>query len=306
MQIDPRHLVQLHTIVESGSFVAAAERLGLTQPGLSRNIRILEARIGVRLLNRGKHGATPTEEGKVLAAYGASLAEITDQAAALGAKVAQGELGSLTIGASFSLADGLLSAPLLQFLSRRPETLVKVSPGATPKLLQHLEEGKLDIVIGGTQFVDESKGLKFEPLIENRLVILARAGHPLAGRGPVPAQALRDYGWVICAQADPLRVEVEAALSTLGISRDLVVVETGSSALIRRLQIATDYLTLVPSAYAQTALEEGLLAIVPSETEFSLRPLGVAYRVNAELTPTAKAFLKVLRSWARENSAALG
>lgn len=117
MLVDPRHLVQLYTIVEVGSFVAAAERLGLTQPGLSRNIRILEARIGVKLLNRGKHGATPTDEGKVLAAYGRTLRELTQQAATIGTSVQRGEIGELRVGASFTIANGLIAEPVSRFPS---------------------------------------------------------------------------------------------------------------------------------------------------------------------------------------------
>ena len=61
MIIDPRHLMQLTAIVNAGSYSEAAKRMGLTQPALSRNMRILEKTVGARVLERGRNGVTPTE-----------------------------------------------------------------------------------------------------------------------------------------------------------------------------------------------------------------------------------------------------
>jgi LysR family transcriptional regulator, pca operon transcriptional activator len=300
--VDPRHLVQLYTIVEVGSFVAAAERLGLTQPGLSRNIRILESRIGVKLLNRGKHGATPTDEGKVLAAYGRTLRELTQQAATIGTSVQRGEVGELRLGASFSIANGLIAEPISRFLERRPKASVRVVPGPTPHLLQELDTGQLDLVVGGVQLVDQQHGIRFEPLVENQLVVIGRRDHPLSGLDPVPAAALAEARWIMCSQHDPLRIDVEAGMTSLGLSRESVAMETGSTSLVVDVLTQTDFLTMVPSGFAFSLTADGKISRLKLATTFTLRPIGVAYRTNGDIPPVALAFVKMLREWANTHA----
>ena len=70
MLIDPRHLVQLSMIIETGSFHAAAEKLGLSQPALSRNIKMLEQRIRAPVFDRSARNAVPTNLGLKLAQNG--------------------------------------------------------------------------------------------------------------------------------------------------------------------------------------------------------------------------------------------
>jgi DNA-binding transcriptional LysR family regulator len=303
--VDPRHLVQLSTIIELGSFVAAAERLGLTQPGLSRNIRILESRIGAKLLNRGKHGATPTDEGKVLATYGRSLRELTQQAATIGSSVQRGEVGELRIGASFSMANGLIAEPISRFLERRPKASVRVIPGPTPYLLQELDAGQLEFVIGGVQLVAEQHGVRFEPLVENQLVVIGRRDHPLSGLDPVPLTSLLESRWIMCPPHDPLRADVESGMAALGLSCVSVALETGSRSLVVDVLTQTDFLAMVPSALASSLAADGKISTLKLATKFTLRPLGVACRSNGDMSPVALAFMKMLRQWAKTHARAL-
>lgn len=305
MLVDPRHLVQLYTIVELGSFVAAAERLGLTQPGLSRNIRVLEARMGVKLLNRGKHGATPTDEGKVLATYGRTMRELTQHAATISTAVQRGEVGELRLGASFSIANGLIAEPISRFLNQRPKASVRVVPGPTPQLLQELDSGQLDLVVGGIQLVAEQHGVRFEPLVDNQLVVIGRRDHPLSAQESVPATALLKARWIMCSQYDPIRIDVESGMTSLGLSREHVAMETGSTSLVVDVLTQTDFLTMVPSGFAFSLTAEGKISRLRLATSFNLRPIGIAYRSNGDIPPVALAFMKMLREWAKAHANAL-
>ena len=61
--VDPRHLLQFHEIIRTGSFTRAAETLGLTQPALTRNMKLMEGRLGFELLIRSRQGIVPTTVG---------------------------------------------------------------------------------------------------------------------------------------------------------------------------------------------------------------------------------------------------
>lgn len=301
MLIDPRHLIQLHLIVELGSFHSAAERLGLTQPGLSRNIRLLESRIGVRLLIRGKHGATPTDEGKILAAYGRMQFDLSQQAAQMSTALHRGEVGELRLGVSFSLANGVMSDPISRFLADRPKTSIRVVPGPTPRLLEELDGGHFDLVIGGTQMLPEDHGLRFEPLLDNELFIIGRSAHPLEKADAISASDLRRFRWVSCLEQDPVRRDVEAGMAAFGLTSDAVALETSSLSLVIDVLERTDFLTMIPSPVASTLTATGRFTRIKPDSAYQLRPIGVAYRINASIPPIATAFITFLRAWAQEN-----
>jgi hypothetical protein len=109
MKTDPRHLVQLSMIVEAGSFQTAADRLGITQPSLSRNIKLLESRIGARVFDRSTRRAAPTALGLKLAQHGLTIRIAEEQAAAYSALAALGAAGEPEIGATPIIADHFLS-----------------------------------------------------------------------------------------------------------------------------------------------------------------------------------------------------
>lgn len=298
MLIDPKYLIQLHMIVELGSFISAAERLGLTQPGLTRNIRLLEARIGARLLIRGKHGAIPTDEGKALAAFGRMLYEVAQQAASVSSSVHRGEFGRIRLGASFSVCNGLIAEPISRFLSSRPKTSIKVVSGPTLRLLEELDAGRLDLVVGGTQVLSEDHGLRFEPLMENELLVIGGVTHPLRDARNVTPASLQNFRWVVSIEEDPLRSDVEAAMASLRVKGDNVGLETSSLSLIIDVLNQADFLTMIPSALALPLVQLGRVSRLHLKNKFPLRPIGVAYRKNNYTSPAASAFIATLRDWA--------
>ena len=299
MIIDPRHLIQLHLIVELGSFHAAAESLNLTQPGLSRTIRLLESRLGVQLLVRGKHGSFATHEGKTLASYGRKLYEMSLQAAATGTALQKGDVGELRIGAAFYLANELLAEPVSRFLATRDKASIRITPGATPHLLEALDNGQFDLVIGGTQMLAPDHGLSFEPLLSNTLDIVARVDHPLARLESVTLAQLRSYRWVACLEQDPLRRDVDAGMASLGLMRDAIALETASMELVSQVLEHTDFLSMLPSPLASSRVTRGHLSRIKLDNTYALRPIGVAYRADTALSPLINAFLKELRRWAQ-------
>jgi LysR family transcriptional regulator, pca operon transcriptional activator len=299
--IDPRHLIQLHVIVELGSFHSAAGRLGLTQPGLSRNIRLLESRLGVQLLVRGKHGAHPTDEGKALASYGRKLYELSQQASTAGTSLRQGDVGELRLGASFSMANSLIAEPVSRFLINRPKASIRVTPGSTLQLLEKLDSGQLDLVIGGTQMLPPEHGLRFEPLLENNLEVIARIDHPLAHADAVTPAELRHYRWVACLEPDPLRCDVDAAMVSLGVMRGAIAMETASLSLLSEVLERTDFLSLIPSPVALSLVRSGRFSRLAVHNRYPLRPLGIASRADSQTSPLSNAFIQALREWARDH-----
>ena len=141
-------LDQLQTfldVIELGTFSAAAERLQLSQPAVSIQVRQLEKSLGVRLIERVGKRATPTAAGKELINHAQRIQEAVTSARDGMAMHASGALGRVRIGTGATACIYLLP-PILQDLRRRFPTLeITITTGNTADVLKALEENSLDV-----------------------------------------------------------------------------------------------------------------------------------------------------------------
>jgi len=169
-------LDQLRTfveVVERGSFSAAAKHLQLTQPAVSLQVRHLESRLGVRLIERVGKRATPTAAGTELLDHARRIAETVASALDGMEQHASGTLGRVRIGTGATACIYLLP-PILRDLRRRfPNMEITVRTGNTADVLKDLEENSLDI--GLVTLPAPGRMFAVEPLLEDPFVALDSA-----------------------------------------------------------------------------------------------------------------------------------
>jgi len=140
-----KHLRTLVAIEQTGSFVAAAARLGLTQSAVSQQMQALEAELGLTLFNR--HGRSPqlnTDGREACRRAAALLLQYQQLADGLG----QGEeAGTLAVGATYMVQTGSLAPVLAAFRQARPKVYLQVHRGMSSDLVARVEQGELDAVI---------------------------------------------------------------------------------------------------------------------------------------------------------------
>lgn len=183
-----RHLRYFVAIAEERSFTRAAERLWVAQPGLSTQIRRLEAELGVQLFERHTRGVDLTEAGKLFLERARVALAATEAAGATGRDLETGVIGSLRLGVASGARWRPVANLLRRFSRERPGVELTVLEGYGGTLWRDLRDGRLDAVIGpvGHASADlRTLGLGSEPW-----VVLIGAGHPLAGIGPVAAEDL--------------------------------------------------------------------------------------------------------------------
>ncbi len=173
-------LDQLQTfaqVIALGSFSAAAERLRLSQPAVSLQVRELEKRLGVRLIERVGRRATPTAAGAELLGHARLIGETVEAALAGMAGHASGALGRVRIGTGATACIYLLP-PVLRDLRRRlPGLEITVRTGNTAEILRALEENSLDI--GLVTLPAPGRLFEVTPLLDDPFVAVAEAddGH---------------------------------------------------------------------------------------------------------------------------------
>ena len=183
--LELRHLRALIVIAEQGSLSRAAEQLGLTQSGVSRQIRALEREVGFPLLERDSRGVVPTAAGEVLRLEAEAALELIEEAVAQTRRTVRGVAGHCTIGAvAAEFAGDILVEALRHLAVTYPHVRAEVSEMLTLQQLLALRDGRIDVGIGGA-----NAGVMDDPVIAGvRLVedviecALLAESHPLATR----------------------------------------------------------------------------------------------------------------------------
>ncbi len=185
---------------QAGSLNRAAERLHISQPTLTKSIRMLEERLGVELFVRGARGVTLTTYGKAVLMRArlidAEMRKIAQDIEAL----QDSSLGSVNVGAppGAGFHTSTLPAVTLRLISGGRQLSVNYSMGTREQLLPSLREGGLDFIIGVIANDDGSDDLVQLPLFENRNCVVVRRGHPLVDRWPVGYGELLAFPWLKC------------------------------------------------------------------------------------------------------------
>jgi DNA-binding transcriptional LysR family regulator len=217
-----RHLRYFVAIAEERSFTRAAERLWVAQPGLSAQIRRLEAELGVRLFERHTRGVDLTPAGELFLERARVAVAAADLAAATGRDLETGAIGrvrlGLATGTRWSLASGLLH----RFCRQRPAVELTVVETYGGSLWRDLRDGRLDAVIAPIGHA--SPDLRTLDLGHEAWVALLGTNHRLAGIGPLPARGLAGERIAVTGHADGAALDSRIAelLADLDVTPELV------------------------------------------------------------------------------------
>jgi DNA-binding transcriptional LysR family regulator len=213
--MDTRQLAAFCAVVERRSFSAAAERLGVTQPAVSQQVRALEERLGRTLVDRSGRRVEPTEDGLRLYA-GAQRVLRAEQELWSDFEESAGEelRGRLAIGASTGPGGGLVPLLLCEFARLHPAVEVALSVFATRTIIERVAGRELELgVVGAARRV---RGLVFEPFARDEIVLVVPVGHRLAGLTVSPAE-LEEETLIDWQEGAGIRLVVEEELRRRGI-----------------------------------------------------------------------------------------
>ncbi|MCY1165761.1 LysR substrate-binding domain-containing protein [Polaromonas sp.] len=246
--MDHRTLQYFVNVVEAGSFSAAAAVLDLAQPTLSRQIALLEADVGQRLLVRTGRGVVPTEAGEALLMHARAMLDIAQRAREELRELHSSPAGRIAIGLPPRVGLGLSARLVQRFRERLPRAVISVSEGLSPHLREWLIAGRLDLAL----LFDPpaSPQLGYETLMQESLVLVApRHGARLPAR--ISLAGLAKYPMVLPGAPNSIRGMVDAALRPRRIELQ-VVAEVGAVQTV---------LSLVAQGMGCTILPEGALAL---------------------------------------------
>lgn len=200
MQIDLRKLTQMVAVARTGSFSLAARELHITQPALSRNIAALERELGIKVFERGRHGASLTTAGALAVESAAALLQQAEGLAHKLALLGSGDAGQLSFGLGPMLGSLLLPGLSRRFLAERPQLQLRAVSRTALELQRALLDDEIELFYAGTRQLTPSPLLQLEHVARLPIVHVVRASHPLAGKRRLSSKRLLEYPMLLGAE----------------------------------------------------------------------------------------------------------
>jgi DNA-binding transcriptional LysR family regulator len=293
--MDTRQLAAFCAVVERRSFSQAADRLGVTQPAVSLQVRALEKRLGTQLLDRSGRRVEPTEAGWRLYRGAQRMLALEGQLVAEVAATGEGALaGDLVLGASTGPAAVAIPVTLAEFQRQNPDVRVFLTVSDTHSVVERVAARELELGIVGA--ARRHRGVRFEPFFSDQVILACPPSHAFAGR-TITLDELREDTLILMQDGAGVRQIVEDALRRQGVRlRDLDVrLELGLQESVRRAVEAGYGVTFISRTAVEADLAAGRLAEARVAGLDVTREISLASATGRARTRVADAFVAFAR-----------
>lgn len=287
-----RQLRYFVTVVEEGSFTAAAAKLYVAQSGVSAQIRSLERELGQPLLDRSGRTVRLTDVGHAV---------LPDAQAALDAagriQLAVDEHTGLTrghvnVGTVAAIASIDLVGVLASFARRHPAVEITLTEETAAHLVAELGTGRLDMILVGTA-VALPAGIATQTVADEELLVAVAPDDPLAGRRSLSIRALRDRRLICLPRGSGLRAWLDQACAAAGVQPQ-VTLEATDPQMLTRLAAHGMGVAVLPRSAAQAHGTD--LATIPIAGRHQHIQLRLAWSTTTTTSPAARALLHHART----------
>jgi LysR family transcriptional regulator, transcriptional activator of the cysJI operon len=289
--MDTRQLAAFCAVVERKSFSQAAERLGVTQPAVSLQIRSLEQRLGRQLLDRSGRRVEPTEAGRRL--YASAQRVLAAEEHLLEDLDADDEgaiTGTLELGASTGPGGTVVPLLLCEFQEQHPDVRVRLTVSDTQTVVDRVAERELELGIVGAG--RRHRGVAFEPFFRDEVVLACSADHRFAGK-TVSLDDLKGEKLIVMQEGAGVRQVIEDELRKAGMRlRDLDVrLELGLQESVRSAVLAGHGIAFISRLAIEADLAAGRITTARVRGLDPVREIFLARATGRSETRAARAFV---------------
>ncbi len=279
-------------LVETASFSRAASLNHVTQSAVSQQIRALEKKFDVSLIERGKKNFSVTQEGRAFLTASKEILEAYDNLGSRLRELQHVVAGPLRIAAIYSIGLHDLPPYLKKFRALYPDVTVEIEYRRSSQIYAEVLEGVVDL--GIVAYPQRQSGLVVESHWEDKLVLICPPGHALAARRRVKLTELEGQRFISFDPDLPTRKAVDRALRAAGVKVKRVMDLDNVDTLKRAVEVE-DSLSIVPESSVLHEAKTGVLRAIEIEADKMWRPLGVIYRRNRPVSAAQMQFIATLR-----------
>lgn len=288
----------LLAIANAKSFNEAAQSIDISEASLQRAARQLERNVGCQLYKNAAGGVTTTAAG---AEFSKRMALVASQIEAAREDIVHynhPKDRSITIGVLLLDPTILLTTAIRDMGEAFADVRIAFVSGGYEALLNKLNSGQVDFMIGLLKRPDYAESIREEPLYRDRYCVVARRDHPLVGVGSVSVDDLRNYGWVLPQRGSPRRLAFEQIFSDG--KPPAASIETYSLSTIRVTLIESDMLTVLSLTEMLSEQRMGLLAPVDFDVPGEGSMVGITTRRDWQPNEVQAPFLAAIKRASRE------
>ncbi|KAA3655166.1 MAG: LysR family transcriptional regulator [Proteobacteria bacterium] len=271
-----RRLQVFNAVVKYGSFTRAAERLFMTQPAVTFQIKQLEEHFNTRLLERGHGYATLTPAGEIVHNYAERILALNEEMEARVSELTDELAGTLNIGTSTTIAAYWLPKILEGFKRQYPRVIPRVSVGNSSLVAGRVANRDLDL--GLIEIVTDDPSLERCGAAQDELMVICSPRHPLARAETLSAAELLPHPFITREPGNAIRDLADQYFAAAGIGMDEVTIaaELGSLAAVKQLASEGFGFGIASHAAIQRDIGEGRIAAVPLQPKL-YTPLEVIF-----------------------------
>lgn len=270
----------------------------MSQPALSASIALLERRLGVPVLDRGKSGAKPNSYGLLLIRHARAVNFALEQA--------ENEILLKQRGISGPLSVGGTPVAMISFVPKAITSLHRTLGPIAASLHElgdndlnpKLRSEEIEIAVGVVKLDAPEPDIIEEILMEVRYDIVVSPTHPLAMRTSISLSEVADMTWAVPLSGGAFRRQIESLFATSGLAFPSAAIVCGSLAILKEIVMATDCVAILPHAAISRECASGALTLVPLEGHHAPRAFGFKRLRDRELSPQAAEFVNALREQA--------
>jgi len=293
-------LQQLRTfraVADHMSFSAAAVQLGISQPSVSYQVKELETVLGLPLLDRLGKRIRLTEAGEILYGYARRTLNLLDEAAVTFEQIRGLRRGRLRVGATTTVGIYVIPLALGAFKKRHPGLQVSLDISGRNTMQDRVLKGTVDMAILSPP-VDDTE-LVAEPFMNDELVMVVPAGHPLGGRPDLTLRDFKDEPFLMREAGSGTRLCVEEAAQRAGVTLQTAM-ELGSNGAIKHAVEAGLGVAVLSRHAIELERREGGLLVVDVDGFPILRPWSIVHVRRQRLPAAVEEFAGFLKSdeWA--------
>ena len=295
-RLHAKQLRLLIAVAEQGSLLAAADRVGLTQPGASKALKELEATLNAELFLRTNRGLVPTEAGKCAVRFARLIqSDINNLRHELSA-IASGAGGKLAVGTIMG-AVPLLTGALSRLLEKQPDISIEIIEDTSESLLSLIDQGRIDAAI--CRLSVSTRPHLYDSIVikEESLAVIAHASHPAAALPSIVLQDLSTCRWVMYRANMPMRRTLEREFFEENLFFPTQLIETTSAlATLSLLSGNPNLIALESDDVADYVCQHGMVSRLPLRLKSRSEPYELISRRNAQKNPALDLLIDSLRS----------
>ena len=299
-RLKTRQLLLLIALDDYRNIHRAAEELHMTQPAASKQIKDLEEMLDVKLFERLPRGMEPTIYGETMIRHArmalTSLALAHDDIVALRAGLA----GQVEVGVIMAPAMALLPRAIARVKEEAPRLRIGVQLETSNLLLNKLQHGTLDFMIGRIFDTGDTSGLIYEELSEEPACAVVRPGHPLLDKPQLGLADIAALPWILPPHGSILRYRFDMMFRRAGLEPPSNVVDTTAMLVITALLQQTESLHVMPLEVAQYYASLNVMRVLPIELPCKMDAFGIIRQQDHLLSPGADMLLRAVRAAAQE------